>query len=342
MAERHRCRAQETSRRPNAHDVSMLAMPTALIHDPRFLKHETGDHPETPLRLEAIESELEASESLWAELTHVQPRLASSDDIVRCHSSGLVDAVREAAASGVPGLDADTRIGSESFEVARLAAGAVMRGVDLVVGGDASNAFAAVRPPGHHARPDQAMGFCLFNNVAIAARYAQSRHGVERVMIVDWDVHHGNGTQEIFYDDPSVFFVSTHQYPWYPGTGARSETGAGRGDGTTLNVPLLAGTPARSHREAFRSALDAAENVFHPDFVFISAGFDSRREDPLGGLMLEDEDFREMTEEVMDLADRVAGGRVVSVLEGGYNLANLGGSAVAHVSALAGRTTRRI
>jgi len=181
------------------------------------------------------------------------------------------------------------------------------------------------------------MGFCLFNNVAVAARYAQSRYDVDRVLIVDWDVHHGNGTQEIFYEDPSVFFFSTHQHPWYPGTGASDETGAGPGEGTTLNVPLPAGTPAAAHRRAFRDALRRIGRAFRCDLVLISAGFDSRRGDPLGGLLLEDADFAGMTLEVMELADRAAGGRVVSVVEGGYNLNDLGAAVTAHVGALAGR-----
>ena len=312
-------------------------MTTAFIYDPRFLDHDTGAHPETARRLEVIREALEADRALWRELSHREPAPASMEDLARCHSMRLIDEIAGSVSGGLAALDADTPVSPESFEVACLAAGAAIRGVDLVLGREASNAFAALRPPGHHARPDRAMGFCLFNNVAVAARYAQSRYDVDRVLIVDWDVHHGNGTQEIFYEDPSVFFFSTHQHPWYPGTGASDETGAGPGEGTTLNVPLPAGTPAAAHRRAFRDALRRIGRAFRCDLVLISAGFDSRRGDPLGGLLLEDADFAGMTLEVMELADRAAGGRVVSVVEGGYNLNDLGAAVTAHVGALAGR-----
>jgi acetoin utilization deacetylase AcuC-like enzyme len=191
-----------------------------------------------------------------------------------------------------------------------------------------------IRPPGHHATITNAMGFCLFNNAAIGARYAQARYGVERVLIIDWDVHHGNGTQDIFWSDPTVFYFSTHQYPHYPGTGAADERGGGRGEGTTLNIPLSMGTPARDHRQAFIDAMHQIERGFPPDLVIISAGFDSRRGDPLGGLMLEDADFSEMTKEVLRVAEKHASGRVIGLLEGGYNLELLGGSVKSHISAL--------
>ncbi|HEX4998299.1 MAG TPA: histone deacetylase, partial [Terriglobia bacterium] len=195
-------------------------------------------------------------------------------------------------------------------------------------------AFGLVRPPGHHATPSRPMGFCIFNNAAVAARYAQARYGVERALIIDWDVHHGNGTQDIFWLDDRVFYFSTHQSRHYPGTGDSDETGAGKGEGCTLNIPLRAGTSARDHREAFRLALDHIEHRFHPDLVIISAGFDSRRGDPLGDLMLEDADFGEMTRDVLRLAEKHGGGRVVSLLEGGYNLEQLGASVREHLKAL--------
>jgi acetoin utilization deacetylase AcuC-like enzyme len=309
-------------------------MTTALIYDPAYLRHETGHHPENPDRARVIADALEADESLWARLEKVAPEHASDEDIERCHSARLIDHIRGLCQRGAPFIDLDTVISNESFEVGRLAAGAATRGVDLVFGGGASNAFALVRPPGHHATPSRAMGFCLFNNAAIGARYAQKRYGAERVLVIDWDVHHGNGTQDIFYYDPSVFYLSTHQYPYYPGTGSAGERGEGKGEGATLNIPLPAGTPAAAHHEAFTEALKLIERDFPPDLIIISAGFDSRRGDPLGGLMLEDDDFRVMTKQVMEMADRHAGGRVVSILEGGYNLHTLGETVRTHVEAL--------
>jgi acetoin utilization deacetylase AcuC-like enzyme len=246
----------------------------------------------------------------------------------------MIVRARELAERGAPGLDADTRISRESFEVARLAAGAAMTAVDAAFVEDGGRAFALVRPPGHHATPDRSMGFCLFNNAAIAARYAQSKYGAEQILIVDWDVHHGNGTQEIFWEDKTVFFFSTHQFPFYPGTGDRDETGAGAGEGYTLNIPLRAQTSARDHRQAFVDALHAIERKFHPDLIIVSAGFDSRRGDLLGGLMLEDADFSEMTKDVLRIADKHSEGRVIGLLEGGYNLNLLGGSVKSHLLSL--------
>jgi acetoin utilization deacetylase AcuC-like enzyme len=311
-------------------------MTTALIYDPAFLQHETGTHhPESPERLRVIISALQNDQALWSQLQHEKPRPVTDDEIMRCHSYRLIDHIRSLCEGGAPFIDRDTSICEKSFEVAKLAAGAAIVGVDRVFKGDSDNAIALVRPPGHHATSDLAMGFCLFNNVAIAARYAQVHYGADRVLIVDWDVHHGNGTQEIFYRDPSVFYFSTHQYPFYPGTGSADERGLDKGEGTTLNIPLEEGTPAEVHREAFNEALAAIEKVFPPDLVIISAGFDSRRGDPLGGLMLEDSDFREMTLHLMDVADRHASGRIVSVLEGGYNLSALGDTVRTHITALA-------
>ncbi|HEV8482226.1 MAG TPA: histone deacetylase [Blastocatellia bacterium] len=309
-------------------------MTTALIYDPAYLKHDTGRHPESPLRLKAILAALEGDELLWARAKKLQPIAASDEDITRCHSARLVKQLKSLCERGVAFVDLDTALSSDSFEVARLAAGAAITAVDQVFSGEADNAFAFVRPPGHHATANRAMGFCLLNNAAIGARYAQARYGAERVLIIDWDVHHGNGTQDIFYKDGSVFYFSTHQYPYYPGTGASTERGEGEGEGTTLNIPLAAGSSARSHRQAFTEALKVIERDFPPDLIIISAGFDSRRGDPLGGLMLEDSDFREMTKEVMDIAERFATGRVVSMLEGGYNLETLGETVRTHVTAL--------
>jgi acetoin utilization deacetylase AcuC-like enzyme len=313
----------------------MLCMTTALIYDTICRRHETGHHPENPARFSVIFEALKKDASLWQQLTKLSPREASDEDIIRCHSERLIEQVRKLCERGIPYIDLDTVISAQSFTVAKLAAGAVIEGVDQVFTGQAQNAFALVRPPGHHATPGRSMGFCLFNNAAVGARYAQAVYGAERVLIIDWDVHHGNGTQDIFYDDPTVFYFSTHQYPYYPGTGSTGERGEGKGEDTTLNIPLREGTSARDHRQAFSAALQAIESAFPPDLIIISAGFDSRRGDPLGGLLLEDSDFREMTKEVMDMAERHGEGRVVSVLEGGYNLDTLGEVVRTHVTALA-------
>ena len=309
-------------------------MPTALIYDDIYQAHQTGQHPENGDRLRVILSALKDDQELWDKLQHVSPRAASDEDLLRCHEQQMVEHIRSLCHREVRFLDLDTVICPKSNEVARQAAGAACSAVDLLFNGQSQNAFAFVRPPGHHATYSQAMGFCLFNNAAVGARYAQAKYGVERVLIIDWDVHHGNGTQDIFYSDPSVFYFSTHQYPYYPGTGSTGERGSGKGEGMNLNVPLLQGTSARSHREAFSDALAEIEKSFPPDLVIISAGFDSRRGDPLGGLMLEDDDFAEMTKEVKSLAEKHAGGRIVSILEGGYNLATLGHTVKTHVVAL--------
>ena len=310
-------------------------MTTALIYDDLFVNHETGEHhPEQPDRFNVILKSLRSDQGLWNQLRKEAPPLASAGEIQRCHDSNLFEQVQSLCYSDVRWLDEDTAVCRESFDVARYAAGAGVISVDRVFSGEVSNSFAVVRPPGHHATPNRAMGFCIFNNAAIAARHAQAKYGAERVLIIDWDVHHGNGTQDIFYEDPSVFYFSTHQYPYYPGTGASDERGANKGEGTTLNVPLSAGTSAASHREAFTAALRSIESRFKPDLILISAGFDSRYGDPLGKLMLQDSDFEDMTKEVLELADRCAGGRVISLLEGGYNLSTLGETVRRHIATL--------
>lgn len=309
-------------------------MTVSLIYDPIYRKHETGVHPENALRLESILKAIEKDESLSRRLVRSAPKPANHQDIARCHREELIYHLESLCIRGEPLVDVDTRISPESFEVAKLAAGAAITAIDAVMTEDGGRAFCVIRPPGHHATITNAMGFCLFNNAAIGARYAQEKYGVGRVLIIDWDVHHGNGTQEIFWTDPTVFYFSTHQYPYYPGTGSAGERGGGKGEGTTLNVPLSIGTSAREHRQAFRDAMRQIEQKFPPDLVIISAGFDSRRGDPLGGLMLEDDDFSEMTKEVLAVAEKHGAGRVVGLLEGGYNLELLGGSVKSHISAL--------
>ncbi len=252
-----------------------------------------------------------------------------------CHTAGYLATARRDVDGGAATLSTgDTDVCPQSWDVALNATGTCLNGVDLVMEGVVNNAFCIVRPPGHHASADRGMGFCLFNNIAVAARYAQRRYGVGRVLIADWDVHHGNGTQDIFYDDPSVFFFSTHQSPWYPGTGAERERGEGEGDGTALNCPFPAGSGREEILGAFRGRLLPLMAEYKPELVLISAGFDSRVNDPLGRFLLTDEDFAELTSLLMEVADKFCGGRLVSVLEGGYSLEGLTRAVSAHVGAL--------
>ncbi|HZG52331.1 MAG TPA: histone deacetylase [Pyrinomonadaceae bacterium] len=312
-------------------------MKTAIIHHPVYEQHDTGDnHPESPARYVAVMEALRGDAELWAGLLELEAPVAPRGDVQAAHTPQHFKRVERAVSEGRGYLDADTIVSMRSLDAALRASGGACRAVDAIMAGEAQNAFVPSRPPGHHATGENAMGFCLFNTVAVAARYAQARYQeIERVAIIDWDVHHGNGTQGIFYDDPTVFFFSAHQYPWYPGTGTRGETGQGRGRGYTLNVPLRARTPAAEHRRAFEAAVEEIGAKFKPDLVIISAGFDSHSADPLGQLSLADEDFAAMTRVVKDWAREACGGRVVSCLEGGYNLDTLGATVRAHVRALA-------
>jgi acetoin utilization deacetylase AcuC-like enzyme len=278
---------------------------------------------------------LRGDDELWSKVVEIEADQARRTDIQSCHTPQHFKHVERVVNEGTGYLDADTTVSVYSMEAALRGAGAACRAVDALIEGAASNAFVPVRPPGHHATPDRAMGFCLFNNVGVAARYAQSRHKeIERVAIIDWDVHHGNGTQGIFYEDQSVFYFSMHQYPWYPGTGTRSETGHGRGRGYTLNLPLRAMTPTGEQRRSFDTAISEIASQFTPDLIIISAGFDAHKEDPLGQLLLTDEDFVQMTKVLKQWAAEACGGRIVSCMEGGYNLETLGETVRAHVNAL--------
>ncbi len=309
-------------------------MTTGLIYHSDYLKHETGAHPERPKRAEVIINELKQS-AIAEKLVWLSPRLAKVEDILRCHLDSHYEFVRQACEADIGALDPDTVISSDSFIVSQMAAGGVLTAIDEVMAKQVDNAFVVVRPPGHHATIGRAMGFCLFNNVAVGARYAQEKHNLERVLILDWDVHHGNGTQDIFYQDNTVFYLSLHQSPHYPGTGRINETGSGQGQGYTLNVPLPAATSAQNYRTAFTDAMQQTLVKLHPDLIIISAGFDSHREDPLGELMLETEDFIWLTEQVKQTAEKYAEARIVSVLEGGYNLHMLGKVVSSHIAALA-------
>jgi len=312
-------------------------MTTALMADPIFRDHLAGrQHPERPERFDAVMTGLESA-GLPDRMLRVEARDATAEELALCHTPEYMRIARSDVASGRRHLSTgDTDITPNSWDVAVRAAGGVLQAVDAVLAGRARNAFCAVRPPGHHANAGRGMGFCLLNNVAIAARYAQRQHGVGRVAIVDWDVHHGNGTQDIFYRDGSVFFFSSHQWPLYPGTGRADETGEGAGAGTTMNFPFPAGAGRREILGAVENSLCPAMEGFRPELVLISAGFDSREGDLLGRFTLTDEDFADLTRSVMGIADRYAGGRVVSMLEGGYNLDGLASAATAHVAALLG------
>jgi acetoin utilization deacetylase AcuC-like enzyme len=311
---------------------------TVILTDPSFDGHTWHGHVEQAERLVAIRQALGAS-NLRNELRHYEVHPALETDLEAVHTSRMLAQVRNLASYGGGQIDADTYVTSESWDTACLAAGATVGAVEAVAGATAHNAFALVRPPGHHATPSRAMGFCLINNIAVAARYARRRLGVGRVAIVDYDVHHGNGTQDIFYDDPSVLFCSTHAAPFYPGTGSVGEMGD-RADapGTTLNVPLPFGTGNRGYKQIFEQVITPALRQFRPELILVSAGFDAHWSDPLGPMVLSVSGFAQLNRALLDLADELCDSRLVMVLEGGYNLDALGACVVASVRQLLGRS----
>ncbi|HUA59356.1 MAG TPA: histone deacetylase [Verrucomicrobiae bacterium] len=310
-------------------------MSTALLADEICRDHLMGrQHPERPERYDAVIGGLRRA-GILNKLTPIASREITEEELLLCHTPAYLRTARRDVESGSPFLSTgDTDITPNSWGVASRAAGGVLNAVDTVHTGQARNAFCVVRPPGHHANASRGMGFCVFNNVALAARYAQKKHGVARILICDWDVHHGNGTQDIFYSDPSVFFFSTHQWPLYPGTGRANESGEGDGYGTTMNFPFPAGSGRREILGAVEQSLMPAMKEFRPELVLISAGFDSRVGDLLGQFTLNDDDFADLTADLMQIADETAGGRIVSVLEGGYSLDGLATASAAHVHRL--------
>jgi len=307
-----------------------------LVSDPRFKLHLTGSgQPESPGRFDAVHDALEKS-GLAAQLVKIASREATKEEILLVHTPSYYDIVVRDITAGARSLSTgDTVISPDSLKVANLATGAALNAADAVCTGKVKRAFCNLRPPGHHATPGQGMGFCIWNHVAVVARHAQKTHKIGKVLIVDWDVHHGNGTQDAFYGDDSVFFFSTHQSPWYPGTGDASETGSGKGRGFTMNCPLPAGSGRKEILGAMEEKLIPAMNAFRPELILISAGFDSRKEDPLGRFLLDDQDFADMTKLLAQVAAESADGRMISLLEGGYNLAGLASACTAHVQALA-------
>jgi acetoin utilization deacetylase AcuC-like enzyme len=306
-----------------------------LFTDPLFLEHETGAHVEVPARLRAITGRLQAAK-LVERCTRGAFAPLAPDAVARLHSRAMIQRAAQASQRGGGLLDADTVVSARSYDVARAAAGAAAAAVDAVITGPDQRALCLVRPPGHHATPDHAMGFCLFNNIALAADHARVVHGLSRILIVDWDVHHGNGTQDIFYADPSVMFLSIHRYGhgFYPGSGSRDETGTGPGLGYTLNVPVRFGAARRDYHALFEDAVERAAAKIKPELVLLSAGFDAHAADPIGSLGLEVEDFARMTIFLKRVAAVHCEGRFVSCLEGGYNLDALAQSVEAHLSEL--------
>jgi len=310
-------------------------MTCGIVSDPISLLHDTGPgHPESSARFEAIQVVLNEP-SLKEQLKAIPARPATREEVLRVHTPEYFNIVQRDMQSDRDQLSTgDTVLSPRSLDAANLAAGGTLNAVDAVFSNDLKRVFCAHRPPGHHAEPHKGMGFCIWNHVAIAARHAQTKYGIQRVLIVDWDVHHGNGTQEAFYGDDSVFFFSTHQHPWYPGTGKASETGEGQGKGFTLNCPLPSGSGRAEIMGAMENRLLPEMKKFQPELVLISAGFDSRKGDPLGHFQLEDQDFADMTRLLRAVADESAEGRLVSILEGGYNLDGLASACRSHLQAL--------
>lgn len=299
---------------------------TGIVKDKRYLKHDAGfGHPESPKRLGATHAMLESAD-MMGKFMNIEPRHATHEEIALIHSPPYINRVAATAGKAFVSLDPDTATTAESYDVATLAVGGVFKAIDSVVAGDVQNAFALVRPPGHHAGVSRAAGFCLFNNVAIGAMYAISKYKMNRVLIVDWDLHHGDGTQAQFYDDNRILYFSSHQYPYYPGTGSVEEIGRGNGLGYTVNVPLRPGVDDAQYVKIFRRILQPISMKFKPDLILLSAGFDCYFKDPLGGMKVTPDGFAYLTRVLMNIADSCCSGRMVATLEGGYHLTGLADS----------------
>ena len=303
---------------------------TGFIYHPLYQKHETDPHPENPRRLQAIINRLESSKDK-PKIKELKPRKAIPEEIARIHDSNYISYVEEKCREGQNSLDAETNISVNSYDAALLASGAGLTAVDKIIDGELDNVFCAVRPPGHHAERERSMGFCLFNNVAVTARYAQEKKELDRIAIFDWDVHHGNGTQNSFYSESSIFYSSVHQFPFYPGTGDKGETGTGDGLGTTLNFPLKAYSNDSDYLALVENKLIPKLFQFKPDLIIISAGFDAHAEDPLATMQLSSSCFGKMTKLLRKASEEICKGRLISLLEGGYNEQALAESVHSHL-----------
>ena len=314
--------------------------PTGIVNDAIYLSHATPDgHPEHRRRLEAIAARLSGETRLMDRLRRLPAASADLEALAAVHAEAYLDVLAATAHADGTALTADTFASRRSFQVARQAAGGVMAAVDAVMAGTVENAFALVRPPGHHAEIGRAMGYCLVNNVAVGAMHARRRHGLKRILIVDWDVHHGNGTQHMFESDPGVLFCSTHQWPLFPGTGLFTEIGLGAGEGTTVNLPLPRGYGDGEHAAVFHEMIAPLARGYRPELILVSAGFDSHRDDPIGGMRMSEAGFAALARILMDLARHCCGGRLVMVLEGGYHLAALANSVAAVLAEMSDLTT---
>lgn len=309
---------------------------TGIVSDKRYMNHQAGPfHPESPRRLEVVYTMLEEPD-MAGRFQEIPVRRAEREELLLIHSPEYVDRVAATEGKNFSSLDPDTATSSGSYEAALLAAGGLCQATSMVLSGELDNAFALVRPPGHHAERNRAMGFCIFNNVAIAARYVQESHHLKRVLVVDWDLHHGNGTQHSFENDPSVLYFSTHQYPYYPGTGAFQEAGRGQGEGYTVNVPLSVGNGDEEYVTIFKKILKPIALEYNPEIILVSAGFDIHYNDPLGGMNVTPEGFSALTRSLMNIANECCDGKVVITLEGGYDLDGLRDSVKAVLKELAG------